>query len=394
MTGARPAGPTRVAAELRRRVQGTVRVAGEPGFEDACRPFNAAVLRRPQVAVQVAGPEDVVKALETAAAHGLSVSVRGGGHGLDGAALAGDVVLDTSALHGVAVAPERRTVLVRAGCPWGAVDEATLPYGLAVPGSRVSAVGTAGLILGGGDGWLSGCHGSTADNLLVAEVVTAHGHRERVGDVAELRRAVADGAVATAFTLRLHEAPSRVLAGAIDYALDDAVPVLSALAELQEFPGGGFAGVGALAMRARDRRFVLRVLPVWFAGAGEVRRGLAVLRGAARPLQDVPVVTSYAALQTALDPCAPWGLRRAVTPEVAVADATALGTALLDAAGRAPGPGAYAWIGVRGPVRQWLVQAGSQWRHPADDAAHHTWITALASALTARLVRSVEGVHR
>ena len=390
MTAGRPA--TRAVAALRRRVQGTVRVTGEPGFEDACRPFNAAVRRRPHVEVQVAGTGDVVNTLEAAAAHGLSVSVRGGGHGLDGAALAGDVVLDTGALHGVSVAPERRTVLVRAGCTWGAVDAATVPFGLAVPGSRVSTVGVAGLILGAGDGWLSARHGSTADHLLRAEVVTADGRRELVTGADQLRRAVAGGGVATAFTLRLHDAPPRVLAGAIDYAVADAVPVLAALAELRQVPGSDFAGVGLLIGQPGGRPGVLRILPVWLGGAREMRRGLAVLRSAARPLRDEPALTSYAALQTALDPRVPWGRRWAAGPAVAVADGAALGTALL-AAGRSPAPGAFAWIGGPGPARQWLVQAGGQWRRPADDAAHRDWITALASALTARSARPVEGVR-
>nr|HMQ56158.1 BBE domain-containing protein [Anaerolineae bacterium] len=55
------------------------------------------------------------------------------------------------------------------------VDQATHPYGLAVPSGIIANTGVAGLTLGGGLGHLSRQYGLTIDSLLEAEVVLADG---------------------------------------------------------------------------------------------------------------------------------------------------------------------------------------------------------------------------
>ena len=61
------------------------------------------------------------------------------------------------------------------GLTWGEYNARTHEHGLATPGGDVSAVGVAGLTLGGGMGWLMRKYGMTIDNLLAVDVVTADG---------------------------------------------------------------------------------------------------------------------------------------------------------------------------------------------------------------------------
>jgi len=61
--------------------------------------------------------------------------VRGGGHNVAGTAVVDDgIVVDLSAMRGVRVGVDGRTVHVQGGATWGDVDRVTAPLGLATPG--------------------------------------------------------------------------------------------------------------------------------------------------------------------------------------------------------------------------------------------------------------------
>ena len=79
---------------------------GTPAYEDACVLFNAMIETRPRYVARCSSADDVAEALAFAAAQGLEVSVRAGGHAVTGRALCEGVVLDVRGIDFVEVDPE------------------------------------------------------------------------------------------------------------------------------------------------------------------------------------------------------------------------------------------------------------------------------------------------
>ncbi len=161
---------------FRSAFHGQVIQPGDACYDKARRIWNASVDKRPGLIARCSGVADIVDAVKFARANDLLVAVRGGGHNVGGRALCDDgIVIDLSAMKGVFVDPERRTVRVEGGATLGDVDRETHLHGLAVPTGVVPRTGIAGLTLGGGVGWLVRKYGLTCDNLLACEVVIAEG---------------------------------------------------------------------------------------------------------------------------------------------------------------------------------------------------------------------------
>jgi FAD/FMN-containing dehydrogenase len=161
---------------LEARLQGQLILPDDAGYDEARAVWNGAIDHHPAMIVRPAGAADVASAVNFGRENNLILSVRGAGHNVAGYAVAdGGLMLDLSQLNRVHVDPERRTARAGPGATWSQFDQATHAFGLATTGGIVSAVGIAGLTLGGGLGWLLRKHGMTIDNLLSAEVVTADG---------------------------------------------------------------------------------------------------------------------------------------------------------------------------------------------------------------------------
>ena len=93
-----------LAGELRRSFSGEVLVGGQPGYNDARTIWNAMVDKKPTVIAGCVTTDDVVASVKLARHHGLQVSVRCGGHGVTGKALAdGGLTIDLTRMRGVEV---------------------------------------------------------------------------------------------------------------------------------------------------------------------------------------------------------------------------------------------------------------------------------------------------
>jgi FAD/FMN-containing dehydrogenase len=215
----KPAIDAALIDSLKSDFHGQVIMPGDADYDAARRIWNASIDKHPGAIARCSGAADVVDAVKFARANNLLVSVRGGGHNVAGRALCDDgIVIDLSAMNGVVVDPQSRTVRVQGGATLADVDRETHAYGLAVPTGVVSKTGIAGLTLGGGVGWLVRKYGLTCDNLIACEVVTAKGELVSASETINpdlfwgLRGGGGNFGVVTSFLYRLHPV-STVLSG-------------------------------------------------------------------------------------------------------------------------------------------------------------------------------------
>ena len=279
-----------VAGLLRHQFPADMVVTGRPAVMAASRPWNAQVSACPAVVARCRTTADVQAAVCAARSAGLPLSVLGGGHDWAGSAIRdGGLLVDLSPMRQVAV--EGAEARVAGGATVSDVLDAARPHGYGAAVGTVSAVGFAGLTLGGGYGTLVGLTGLGVDNLLGAEVVLADGrvvtadpHRET--DLFwGLRGGGGNFGVVTGLRTRLHPLAT-VTAGMIAFGWDQARSVLE-----------GWRDLTAFADDALDVRFgvihtpagrVLHTMLTWAGDAGRAAAQVARVRALGEPvLEDV-----------------------------------------------------------------------------------------------------------
>jgi FAD/FMN-containing dehydrogenase len=303
---------------IRGRFAGDLLEPGQDGYDEARTVFNAMIDRRPRLIVRCAGAADVVAGILLARETGLPLSIKGGGHGVNGHAVCdGGVMLDLSPLKRIEVDPEAKTVRAQAGVNWGEFDAATQAHGLATTGGRITTTGIAGLTLGAGSGWLERMYGYTSHNLIAADVVTADG---RVVHASEdensdlfwgLRGGGGNFGVVTQFEYRLHEVGPVVTAGRLLWPLEQAGEVLRFyrewIATAPDEVGGGAAVLVApplpVVPEPLHGRPVVAVIPISF-GDPELLRPI---REFGSPSVDLVGPMPYIEVQKLLDPGNPPG---------------------------------------------------------------------------------------
>src|SRR5258707_13265773 len=120
-------------------------------YEQVRQLWNGGIQTRPAAIVRCANAQDVAHTVRWARAHGLALSVRGGGHDCAGRALcAGGVVIDCSPMRAVTIDPAARTGRAQGGATAGNLSDAAQKDGLAATTGTVSTVGMAGVMVGGG----------------------------------------------------------------------------------------------------------------------------------------------------------------------------------------------------------------------------------------------------
>jgi FAD binding domain-containing protein/berberine-like enzyme len=208
-----------VYSSLRRRFNGDLLRPGDGGYEDARVIWNGMVARRPGLIARCADLGDVQNAVRAGSETRVLTAVRCGGHSLAGFSTCdGGVVIDLSRMRQVTVDAGAGRARFAGGCLLGSIDTATQKAGLVFPSGVVSHTGAAGLVLGGGTGWLTRRFGLSCDNVEGFTLVTADGSvvRANSNENADLFWALRGGGgnfgVVTEFEVKLHPLTAVVLA--------------------------------------------------------------------------------------------------------------------------------------------------------------------------------------
>jgi len=208
-----------VYGSLHQRFKGDLLRPGENGYEDARSIWNGLVARKPGLIARCTNITDVQNAILAGSETGILTAVRCGGHSLAGFGTCdGGMVIDLSRMRDVTVDPDTRTARIAGGCLLGSIDAATQKAGLVFPSGVVSHTGAAGLILGGGTGWLTRRFGLSCDNVEAFTLVTADGSVVRASSKENpdlfwaLRGGGGNFGIVTEFEVRLHPLTAVVLA--------------------------------------------------------------------------------------------------------------------------------------------------------------------------------------
>jgi hypothetical protein len=286
--------------------RGQVILPGDAGYDAARRIWNASIDKHPAMIARCSGVADIVSAVNFARANDLPVSVGSGGHNVAGRALCDDgIVIDLSAMRGVIVDPQSRTVRVQGGATLADVDRETHAYGLAVPTGVVAKTGIAGLTLGGGVGWLVRKYGLTCDNLVSCEIVTAKGEAITAAENINpdlfwaLRGGGGSFGVVSSFQYRLHPV-SIVLSGLILYPRDQAGAVLRHYRSFMTTAPEELTAYSALISTPEG----VPVVGVALCNCGDLAEGervLKPLRGFGAPILDAVQPMQFPAMQNMLE---------------------------------------------------------------------------------------------
>jgi FAD/FMN-containing dehydrogenase len=310
--------------KFKESLRGELIRTGDAGYDEARSIWNAMIDRRPALIASCLGVADVVTCVNFAREHGITLSIKGGGHNISGLAVSdGGLMLDMSRMRGVWVDPSVRTARAQGGCLLGDVDRETQVHRLATVLGFISNTGIAGLTLGGGFGYLTRRFGWTSDNVLSMDVVTADGRvlRASENENSDLFWALRGGGgnfgVVTSFEYRLFPVGPEIVAGAIAWPAEDARRVLDMYRSLTEQAPRELTCVAALRV-APPAPWLAKeihgkpIVALFFCHTGTVSEGeklAAPIKAFGSPVGDIIQRRSYASQQSLLDATQPKGRR-------------------------------------------------------------------------------------
>src|SRR5215470_13839834 len=316
--------------DLRAGLRGEVLTAGDPGYDDARRLWNAAFNRKPALIARCAGAADVMRAVSFASVHGLLTSVRGGGHSLSGQSVCdGGLEIDLAPMRSVHIDPAAKLAHAEPGTLIGQFDREAQAFGLATTAGTAADTGVAGLTLGGGFGRIGPKYGLTIDNLTGAEVVTADGKLLRA-DAHEnpdlfwaLRGGGGNFGVVTSFEYRLHPVGPTLYGGEISFPFAGSRQLMRSFVDYIASAPDELCVLPEFGIDAKDGPSL--TFDVCYCGSPtDGERALAPLRALGKPVSDKLGPAPYVKLQGATDPVKPFpfggyfkgGMARALAPSL------------------------------------------------------------------------------
>ena len=310
--------------KFKESLRGELILANEPGYDDARSIWNAMIDRRPALIARCLGVADVVTAVNFAREHGVTLSIKGGGHNIAGLAVCEEgLMLDMSRMRGVWVDPASRTARAQAGCLLGDVDRETQIHGLAAVLGFVSATGIAGLTLGGGFGYLTRQFGWTSDNVSSMEVVTAEGRVTRASEKENadlfwgLRGGGGNFGIVTGFDYKLYPIGPEIIAGAIAWRAESASEILDMCRTVMEKAPPELVCVAALRMappapwlnKEVHGKPIVALFVCHSGNTSEGEKLVAPIKAFGSPVGDIVQRRPYISQQSLLDATQPKGRR-------------------------------------------------------------------------------------
>jgi len=317
-------------ADLRAGLRGELLTAGDAGYDDARRLWNAAFNRKPALIARCAGAADVMHAVSFASAHGLLTAVRGGGHSLSGQSVCDDgLEIDLSPMRSVHIDPAAKTARAEPGTLIGQFDREAQAFGLATTAGTAAERETREPGVGGGFGRIGPKYGLTIDNLTAAEVVTADGKLLRA-DAREnpelfwgLRGGGGNFGIVTSFEYRLHGVGPTLYGGEISFPFAGSRQLMRSFVDYIAGAPDELCVLPEFTSDAKDGPSL--AFDVCYCGSpADGERVLAPLRALGKPISDKLGPATYVKLQGAADPVRPFpyggyfkgGMARALTPSL------------------------------------------------------------------------------
>lgn len=203
------------ASENQEELKSTVELIrkNDPRYEELRKGFNKRIEHFPLVIALCRSTEDVVEAIRYARDNNLGVTVKSGGHSMEGfSGNNGGLVVNLSKMNNVEFLDDHH-IKVGPGCTLSRLYDHILPEERLIPAGSCGTVALGGLTTGGGYGLFARKYGLTCDNLLEATFVDGNGEVHSTKDDPELLWALRGGGsgnfgVVTELIYRSYAAPA------------------------------------------------------------------------------------------------------------------------------------------------------------------------------------------
>ncbi|MFN8251072.1 MAG: FAD-binding oxidoreductase [Ferruginibacter sp.] len=185
---------------------------GDAPYESLRQGFNKRIDRYPAIIALCKNTAGVAEAVKYAAANKLQVTVKSGGHCMEGFSVNDNGMVINLSLLNTITWVDKETIEVGPGCKLAELYNEILPKGRVIPGGSCATVAVGGLVLGGGYGLLARKLGLTCDSLVELTMVDGNGNIVSTNTDKELLWACKGGGngnfgVITSLRFKTHAAP-------------------------------------------------------------------------------------------------------------------------------------------------------------------------------------------
>lgn len=185
----------------------------DAAYETLRKGFNKRINHYPKVIALCSNEQGVVEAMQYATTNQLKVTVKSGGHCMEGfSCLQDGMVINVSLLNTIEWV-NGNVLKVGPACTLKNIYETIIPKGKYLPGGSCQSVAISGLALGGGYGLMSRQFGLTCDSLVNATIVLPSGSVMQTDKEPDLQWACKGGGngnfgVITSMKFALQKAPA------------------------------------------------------------------------------------------------------------------------------------------------------------------------------------------